>query len=86
MSKQYIIEERCPTVEEYRSICASVGWEGVINFEAAAGSLARSLYGVVALHNGEAVGMGRIRRSPVFLLLPKECGCMSGTGFGGSRV
>ncbi|CAG7629067.1 hypothetical protein ACFQI7_15720 [Paenibacillus allorhizosphaerae] len=41
----YVILDRCPALEEYRSICSSVGWEGFINFDAAAGSLANEQYG-----------------------------------------
>ena len=60
MSITIQIIERTPTLAEYRAICDAVGWGGVINFEAAPDSLARSLYGVIAAHDGQAVGMGRI--------------------------
>jgi ribosomal protein S18 acetylase RimI-like enzyme len=56
----YQIVERAPTLDEYREICASVGWQDSINFDAASQSLERSLYAVVALHHGQAVGMGRL--------------------------
>ena len=60
MTDEYHIHERVATPEEYRAICTSVGWDGVINFEAAPEALRRSLYGVVATYAGEAVGMGRV--------------------------
>jgi ribosomal protein S18 acetylase RimI-like enzyme len=56
----YLIEERTPTVQEYRTICESVGWGAVINFDVAGEALRKSLYGLVVLSKGEAVGMGRI--------------------------
>ena len=56
----YTLLERLPTPEEYRRLCEAVGWGPVMNFEAAPTSLERSLYGVVALHLGQAVGMARI--------------------------
>ena len=56
----YQIEERTPTLAEYQALCTAVGWESVINFEVAQRALDRSLYGIVVLSEGEAVGMGRI--------------------------
>ena len=56
----YVLIERLPTAEEYRHLCEEVGWGPIMNFEAAPASLARSLYGVVALHLGHAVGMARL--------------------------
>ena len=52
--------ERTPTPAEYRRLCESVGWGQVMNFEAAAGALPRSLHAVVACQGSEVVGMGRI--------------------------
>lgn len=61
MSNIYHIIERLPTVEEYRQLCTSVGWEAVMNFEAAPEALARSLYAVVAMtEEDQIIGMGRI--------------------------
>lgn len=57
---KFQILERTPTLSEYHAICESVGWGAVINFEAAPDSLNHSLYGAVAIHDGQAVGMGRI--------------------------
>jgi GNAT superfamily N-acetyltransferase len=56
----YRLVERPPDIEEYRSICRAVGWEGVINFDAAGASLANSLYHVVALHDETVIGMARV--------------------------
>lgn len=56
----YQLIERLPSIEEYRTLCTAVGWQDVMNFEAAVGSLARSLYGVVVVHEGQTVGMGRL--------------------------
>lgn len=39
----YQVIERLPSIEEYRALCTAVGWQDVMNFEAAVGSLARSL-------------------------------------------
>jgi GNAT superfamily N-acetyltransferase len=52
--------ERLPTPAEYRALCESVGWGGLINFDAAPDSLARSLFGVVVTDGDTAIGMGRI--------------------------
>jgi len=54
MANLYRLMDRPPDIEEYRSICSAVGWEGIVNFAAANISLANSLYHVVALHD-EAV-------------------------------
>jgi GNAT superfamily N-acetyltransferase len=60
MSFPYRIVERVPTLQEYRDLCTAVGWEGVMNFEAAKTALPNSLYGVVAMQGTRAIGMGRI--------------------------
>jgi len=60
MPNGYRIIERPPTAQEYRRTCVAVGWEPVMNFQAAEISLANSLYHVVAIHDEDAVGMGRI--------------------------
>lgn len=56
----YTFVERAPTLSEYRTLCTAVGWEAVINFEAAPHSLDHSLYHVLVLYQGQAIGMGRI--------------------------
>jgi GNAT superfamily N-acetyltransferase len=60
VSGQYEIVERIPTIEEYGYLCTAVGWEGVMNLDAASKALPNSLYGVVALCDGQTVGMGRV--------------------------
>jgi GNAT superfamily N-acetyltransferase len=60
MAKQYRLVDRVATLQEYRHICTQVGWAEMMNFEAAAVALPRSLYGVVAMRDDLAVGMGRI--------------------------
>jgi len=60
MADLYRLMERPPDVEEYRSACRAVGWEGVINVDAAGASLANSLYHVVALHDEAVIGMARV--------------------------
>ena len=60
MFEKYEVHERAPTLDEYRAICEAVGWTPVINFEAAALSLERSLFAVVVMQGDEVAGMGRI--------------------------
>lgn len=60
MKEGYTVEQRTPTIDEYRALCTAVGWAEVMNFEAAEVGLPRSLAGVVATYHGKAVGMGRI--------------------------
>jgi GNAT superfamily N-acetyltransferase len=52
--------ERPPNIAEYRSICRAVGWEDVINFDAAGASLTNSFYHVMSLHDEDAIGMARV--------------------------
>jgi hypothetical protein len=60
MPDPYHLIERVPTLDEYRTLCTAVGWEAVINFEAAKDALPNSLYGVVVAHEGKTIGMGRV--------------------------
>ncbi len=60
MTEPYTINERFPTIAEYRALCEAVDWGEVMNFEAARTALPNSLYAVVVEHQGQAVGMGRI--------------------------
>lgn len=60
MIDPYQLVERIATIEEYQRLCTAVGWEGVMNFEAARDALPNSLYGVVVECAGEAIGMGRV--------------------------
>ncbi|WP_433946799.1 GNAT family N-acetyltransferase [Paenibacillus sp. SN-8-1] len=56
---KYEIIERLPTVEEHQLLWESVGW-GEVNTRMTEASIAGSVYGVVAVHQGITVGMGRI--------------------------
>jgi ribosomal protein S18 acetylase RimI-like enzyme len=60
MSDSYQVIDRLPTLDEYRLLCREVGWEEYINFDVAAESIQNSLFGVVAEHNKQVVGMGRV--------------------------
>jgi GNAT superfamily N-acetyltransferase len=60
VSDRYRLIERVATPAEYRAICTAVGWETVINFEAAEAALPNSWYGVVVECEGQVVGMGRV--------------------------
>jgi GNAT superfamily N-acetyltransferase len=52
--------DHVPTPAEYRALCTAVGWADIIDFDAAPASLVRSLFGVVAVDGGRAIGMGRL--------------------------
>lgn len=69
----YELVERLPGPAESRRICTAVGWEPVMKFDAAPAALARSLYAVVALRGGEAVGMGRIAGDGVIYFYLQAC-------------
>lgn len=54
-----VIVDRLATPAEHRALCTAVGWAGVMNLDAAEDALAGSLFGVVALEEGQVVAMGR---------------------------
>ncbi|RUT30694.1 N-acetyltransferase [Paenibacillus zeisoli] len=56
---EYEIIERLPTVAEHQFLWESVGW-GDVDTGMTKASIAASVYGVVAVHKGVTVGMGRI--------------------------
>jgi GNAT superfamily N-acetyltransferase len=56
----YQFEERCPTPAEHRALANSVGWHDHIDDAVLATSLSNSLHGVVAIADGEVVGMARV--------------------------
>ncbi|MCJ8010863.1 GNAT family N-acetyltransferase [Paenibacillus sp. KQZ6P-2] len=56
----YTVVEKVPQLDTYVRLCTAVGWEVVMNFNAAEQSLQKSLFGVTVLHGNEVVGMGRI--------------------------
>jgi hypothetical protein len=43
MTERYCLIERVATPAEYRALCTAVGWEGIINFEAATPCPGRSM-------------------------------------------
>lgn len=53
------IIERPPTVLEHKTLWEAVGW-GKVNIEMTEQSIANSVYGVVAISDGNVIGMGRI--------------------------
>ncbi|AHV95740.1 GNAT family N-acetyltransferase [Paenibacillus sabinae] len=59
LSEQYEIIERLPTVLEHKTLWEAVGW-GKVNIEMTEQSIANSVYGVIAISDGNVIGMGRI--------------------------
>ena len=58
---KYEIENRLPTLTEYRQLCEAVGWGDVMNFEVIEAALENSVTGFIArLENGPVIAMGRI--------------------------
>ncbi|MFJ7826734.1 GNAT family N-acetyltransferase [Psychrobacillus sp. NPDC096623] len=58
--KNYKIENNIPTLEEFKYLCASVGWSNYMNFEVAETSLKKSIHCITVKDNEQIVGMGRI--------------------------
>jgi GNAT superfamily N-acetyltransferase len=54
------IEDRLPTIAEFRAIAMSVGWTEHFDWPSTPQSLARSLFGLVATDGAEAVGTARV--------------------------
>jgi ribosomal protein S18 acetylase RimI-like enzyme len=54
------IVRRLPTTAEYQRIATAVGWVNFARFEAAAQSLSRSLFSVVAELEGRCIGTARV--------------------------
>ena len=54
------IEERTPTVDEFRAIARSVDWLDHFDWESMQASLDASLFAVVAMHEGRAVATARL--------------------------
>lgn len=58
---KYKIENRLPTLAEYRQLCELVGWGHIMNFDVAQSALQNSVTGVVAVDRDDnVVAMGRI--------------------------
>ena len=60
MSQNFFLKKRPPEIEEYHTLCTAVGWQDVINFEAAKTSLKNSVFGVTIFEGDKPIGMGRI--------------------------
>lgn len=59
--KQYeMLPNTTPTLDEYVTLCSSVGWKEYMNFDVAEASLAHSVYSVMVKDRNEVIGMGRI--------------------------
>ena len=58
--ENFQIENKIPTLEEYKYLCKSVGWEDFMNFEVAETSLRNSIHCITVMVNEQIVGMGRI--------------------------
>ena len=54
------LEHRVATLDEFRAIAESVGWLEHFHWPVVEASLAASLYGVVAVHEGRVVGTARV--------------------------
>ena len=54
------IEQRTPTVDEFRAIAEGVGWVDHFDWDVMAESLDASLFAVVALHDGRVIGTARL--------------------------
>jgi GNAT superfamily N-acetyltransferase/uncharacterized glyoxalase superfamily protein PhnB len=54
------IVRRLPTTAEYQRVATAVGWANFARFEAAAQSLSRSLFSVVAELDGRCIGTARV--------------------------
>jgi len=55
-----VIENRIATVDEFRAIAESVGWGDHFDWPTMPASLAASLFGVVAVHEGTVVATARL--------------------------
>lgn len=61
MEKDYkILTNTLPILDEYISLCSSVGWKDFMNFEVAETSIRNSVFCVIVKENHNVIGMGRI--------------------------
>ncbi|MFS0561132.1 GNAT family N-acetyltransferase [Terribacillus sp. 179-K 1B1 HS] len=60
MADYEVILHASPTLDEYISLCSSVGWEDVINFELQKTSIRNSVFSVIVKEKESIIGMGRI--------------------------
>ncbi|MGH8018825.1 MAG: GNAT family N-acetyltransferase [Opitutaceae bacterium] len=80
------IVKRLPTTGEYHAMVEAVRWTGFVNHEAAARSLSRSLFCVVAELEGRCIGMARVVGDGALFfqvmdvaVMPEHQGCGVGT-------
>lgn len=60
MGQRVSLVDRVPTPEEHRRLAEAVGWSHAFDWDTVAASLTGSRLGVVAVVDGEVVGMGRV--------------------------
>ncbi|SFM08168.1 Acetyltransferase (GNAT) domain-containing protein [Gracilibacillus orientalis] len=61
MVKDYeVLYNTTPTLDEYISLCSSVGWKDFMNFDVAETSLRNTVFSVIIKDNNKVIGMGRI--------------------------
>lgn len=60
MPDTYSLVTRMPTPGEHRSLAEAVGWSHAFEWETMPASLDGSVFGVVAIDDGQVVGMGRL--------------------------
>ncbi|MFI8575453.1 GNAT family N-acetyltransferase [Rossellomorea aquimaris] len=60
MKNYELMQNTTPTLNEYITLCSSVGWKEYMNFDVAGTALANSVYSVMVKDGDEVIGMGRI--------------------------
>ncbi|WP_208586199.1 GNAT family N-acetyltransferase [Gracilibacillus suaedae] len=61
MVKDYeVLYNTTPTLDEYISLCSSVGWRDFMNCDVAETSLRNTVFSVIIKDNNKVIGMGRI--------------------------
>ncbi|HSE09861.1 MAG TPA: GNAT family N-acetyltransferase [Nocardioidaceae bacterium] len=76
---------RVPTPQEHRLLAESVGWHDAFAWEALPASLSASVAGVVVLHEGQPIGMGRVVGDGAFYFYVQDvvvCPERQGIGIG----
>jgi GNAT superfamily N-acetyltransferase len=87
MTYEYL--PRVATPAEHRLVAEAVGWDHAFDWSAMPLSLARSVAGVVVLHEGGPVGMGRVIGDGAFYFYVQDVAVMpehQGRGVGGEIV
>lgn len=60
MVGKYEILSNALTLDEFKYLCSSVGWEDYMNFEVAETSIKNSIFSVTVKDSRKIIGMGRI--------------------------